>query len=259
MTNSIKELGLQNPILITEDFKLIDGFIRLKAMEKLNFKVPCFIVKEEEYKLKLIEIDSNVIRRNLTQLQTSRLLKLKKDIYEELHPKSTKKAKVKNNLKKEEDREEMPPSFSEVAAEEMDCSSKKVQNNTNNIEKIEAKNPKTLDLMSLYEERASNAFKGVEIDKIANMDNEEIEKFNVILEEKIENQEKFKISDILTDNNKKYSKNQQLNMILKYEIDLIFGNISKYKPQEIKLIKDLKKSNKIDFSKTLQTLLKGLK
>ena len=255
MTNSIKEVGLHNPILITEDFKLIDGFIRLKAMERLNFKVPCFIVKEEEYKLKLIEIDTNVIRRNLTQLQISRLLKVKKDIYEELHPNSTKEAKVKNNLKKVEDREELPPTFSEVAAEEMNCSSKKIQNNTNNIEKIEDKNPKTLDLMSLYEEKASNAFKGVEIDKIANMDEEEMEKFNIILEEKIENQEKFKISDILTDNNKKYSKNQQLNMILEYEISLLKNDISRFNNTQIDIIEEFKKFHKVDFSNTLQKLL----
>lgn len=41
-----------------------------------------------------------------------------------------------------------------------------------------------------------------------------MENLNSILEEKIENDEKFKISDILINENKSYSKNQQLDITI---------------------------------------------
>ena len=91
MIKSIKEIGLTNPIQITENNELIDGLVRLKAMEKLNLEIPCFINKNKDVDtLKLIEIDTNLIRRQLSKWQTALLIKAKKDIYEKLHPTSTK-------------------------------------------------------------------------------------------------------------------------------------------------------------------------
>ena len=68
MIKSIKEIGLTNPIQITENNELIDGLVRLKAMEKLNLEIPCFIIKNKDVDtLKLIEIDTNLIRRQLSK------------------------------------------------------------------------------------------------------------------------------------------------------------------------------------------------
>ena len=99
MIKSIKEIGLTNPIQITENNELIDGLVRLKAMEKLNLEIPCFIIKNKDVDtLKLIEIDTNLIRRQLSKWQTALLIKAKKDIYEKLHPTSTKSFKSINNI-----------------------------------------------------------------------------------------------------------------------------------------------------------------
>lgn len=256
MANSIKEVGLINPIQITEDNKLINGFIRIKAMEKLKQKIPCFIIKEKPNdRLKYMEIDENLIRRNLSPWQRSLLLKEKKKIYEKMNPTSTKAFKSKNNAKKEEERETTEKSFSEVAAEEMDCSEKTIINSTNKVEKIEKKNPKTIDLLSIYDKNSKTKLKGVEIDFISNLSVEELKNLNSILDEKRENNEKFKISEILTDKNKSYSKNEQLNMILEFDIAVFKGNQSQYDTTTIELIKSFRESHKVDFTDTITNSL----
>ena len=99
MIKSIKEIGLTNPIQITENNELIDGLVRLKAMKTLNLEIPCFIIKNKDVDtLKLIEIDTNLIRRQLSKWQTALLIKAKKDIYVKLHPTSTKSFKSINNI-----------------------------------------------------------------------------------------------------------------------------------------------------------------
>ena len=257
MIKSIKEIGLTNPIQITENNELIDGLVRLKAMEKLNLEIPCFIIKNKDIDtLKLIEIDTNLIRRQLSKWQTSLLIKAKKDIYEKLHPTSTKSFKSINNIKDKEDREETDKSFSKVASEEFNCSEKTITNISKNVDKIKEKNPKTIDLLSYYDNTSKYKLKGVEIDNIANLSIEEIDALNSTLEEKVSNGEKFKISEILTDNNKKYSKNKQLNMILEYEINSLKNDTSNYKEEEIELIKSFIKTHNVDFKDTIRKSFK---
>ena len=258
MIKSIKEIGLTNPIQITENNELIDGLVRLKAMEKLNLDIPCIIIKnKDDDTLKLIEIDTNLIRRQLSKWQTALLIKAKKDIYEKLHPTSTKSFKSINNIKDKEDREETEKSFSKVASEEFNCSEKTITNISKNVDKIKEKNPKTIDLLSYYDNASKFKLKGTEIDYIADLSIEEINALNSTLEEKNSNGEKFKISEILTNDNKKYSKNKQLNMILEYEINSFKNDISNYKEEEIELIKSFIKTHNVDFKDTISKSFKS--
>lgn len=81
--------------------------------------------------------------------------------------------------------------------------------------------------------------KGTEIDYIADLSIEEINALNSTLEEKNSNGEKFKISEILLMIIKNIQKEQQLNMILEYEINSFKNDISNYKEEELNSLKVL--------------------
>ena len=134
----------------------------------------------------------------------------------------------------------------------MDCSEKNITNKISDVEKIEAKNTESIDLLSHYEKSTNNKLKGVEINAFANLSIEDMKKFSKIIEEKISNNEKFKISDILTNENKRYSKNEQLNMILEYDIQSFKKDLSNYDSEKIELIKNFKKTHNVDFRKTIE-------
>jgi len=76
LVNSIKTGRLINPIIISQDRKLISGMHRLKAYEKLRRReIPCFVVAGfDERRAKLLEIDENLVRRQLTALEQAEAL-----------------------------------------------------------------------------------------------------------------------------------------------------------------------------------------
>ena len=82
------------PIIIDEDKVLIAGYHRLLAYKKLNaVNITAKIVSRTANK-KLIEIDENLIRNELSALDVVRCLALRKKIYEELYP-ETKAEEIK--------------------------------------------------------------------------------------------------------------------------------------------------------------------
>lgn len=87
LSESIKELGLLNPITVNEDGTLIAGMHRLEACKLLGFEE----IKVNKINLsfllaELAEIDENLIRNELHWLESDKQLKRRKAIYEELHP-----------------------------------------------------------------------------------------------------------------------------------------------------------------------------
>jgi len=64
MAKSIQEKGLLTPILISKNNILIAGLYRIEAFKLLRRKtIPCTIINEESpFKLKLMEIRSNIVR-----------------------------------------------------------------------------------------------------------------------------------------------------------------------------------------------------
>ena len=88
IVDSIKELGLINPICITRDHVLVAGNHRLEAYKMLGIDEIPFVYFEKQNTLlaELAEIDENLIRYELTTLEEGEQLSRRKEIYEELYP-----------------------------------------------------------------------------------------------------------------------------------------------------------------------------
>lgn len=85
---SIEQTRLINPITITRDFKLVCGLHRLTAFKLLKRDtIPCiFIDNADPDELKMLEIDENLFKRDLTVNERSKHLALRKQIYERKYP-----------------------------------------------------------------------------------------------------------------------------------------------------------------------------
>lgn len=101
LKESIKKSGLLQPIVVTKDNFLIAGYHRLQAFKELGIsKIPVIIKDVDQMTAELMEIDENLIRHELTELEKSEQLQKRKEIYEILHPNSTHDAIVQNNFSK---------------------------------------------------------------------------------------------------------------------------------------------------------------
>lgn len=87
LADSIKQLGLLNPLTVTTDGRLVAGLHRLEAVRQLGWQeVPVNIVTLDALLLELAEIDENLIRSSLTELQEDIQIARRKEIYEILYP-----------------------------------------------------------------------------------------------------------------------------------------------------------------------------
>ena len=87
LSESIAEVGMMNPITVTADHTLIAGLHRLEAAKRLGWtEIECSISDMDELHTELAEIDENVVRTGLSDLELSELLVRRKKIYEMLHP-----------------------------------------------------------------------------------------------------------------------------------------------------------------------------
>lgn len=84
---SIQEVGLLNPITVSEDLRLIAGFHRLEAFRRLGrATVPVVVVGLDEMDATLAEIDENLMRSELTVLERAELVARRKEVYEGKYP-----------------------------------------------------------------------------------------------------------------------------------------------------------------------------
>ena len=87
LTESIKELGLLNPITIQKDGTLIAGYHRLSACKSLEWSdIDVTVVELDQLHAELAEIDDKLRRSELTDLQRSLHLARRKEIYLALYP-----------------------------------------------------------------------------------------------------------------------------------------------------------------------------
>lgn len=87
LAESIRELGLLNPITIDRNHVLIAGFHRLEAVRTLGWEeVECTVSSLDGLEAELAEIDENFIRKNLPPVEYGEMLLRRKEIYEMLHP-----------------------------------------------------------------------------------------------------------------------------------------------------------------------------
>lgn len=87
MADSIKEVGLLNPITVGQDYTLIAGLHRLEAAKLLNWtEIECTMSELTGLQAELAEIDENFVRTELGSVAFGNLLLRRKEIYETLHP-----------------------------------------------------------------------------------------------------------------------------------------------------------------------------
>lgn len=93
LADSIRELGLLNPITVTPGGVLLTGYHRLEACKLLGWEEIPVCVFEHEAEAEdlplwwqLAEIDENLIRSDLELLERCDQEALRKQVYEQLHP-----------------------------------------------------------------------------------------------------------------------------------------------------------------------------
>jgi len=127
---SIAESGQHTPVKVRkvgrgEKYALIAGGHRMAAM-KLAGKETVFadVVKANDLEAKLLEIDENLIRRELSALDKATFLSQRKDVYEQLHP------ETKNGGDRKSDQTEARfglISFSKATAERLGLTERSVE------------------------------------------------------------------------------------------------------------------------------------
>lgn len=128
LKNSIKSVGLINPITVTENYQLIAGYHRLEACKELDWKtIPAQIIKVNELTAELIEIDENLIRNELTVLERGEILKRRKEIYEAMYPDTKQGGDRKSNEFYSKRNNFVLNSFSEDTANKTGFSSRTIQ------------------------------------------------------------------------------------------------------------------------------------
>lgn len=87
LAESIRTIGLLNPITLTEDLRLVAGYHRLEACKRLGWsEIDATIITVNELDAELAEIDENLIRNELTDLERAEALARRKEIYEAKYP-----------------------------------------------------------------------------------------------------------------------------------------------------------------------------
>lgn len=122
LSESIEANGRQlQPILIDRNGNLIDGNHRLEACRILGIKVQCIVVDEYNTdKLSLMEIDTNLIRNDLSQTETENHLAERKRLYNILFPDTAKRGAKGSDASGQK-------SFAEDTAEVMGVSTRTVE------------------------------------------------------------------------------------------------------------------------------------
>jgi ParB family chromosome partitioning protein len=87
LAQSILEVGLLSPIIVTPALQLVAGGHRLEACRLLGWStIPVRIVCVDELHRDLIEIDENVARLELSALERAEALLKRRDIYHAINP-----------------------------------------------------------------------------------------------------------------------------------------------------------------------------
>jgi ParB family chromosome partitioning protein len=87
LAQSMREIGLLNPITVSRDNSLIAGLHRIEAVKLLGWEeIDANIVDVDGLRAELAEIDENLMRNELHYIDRGRQLARRKEIYEELHP-----------------------------------------------------------------------------------------------------------------------------------------------------------------------------
>uniref|UniRef100_A0A6M3J9P0 Putative methyltransferase n=1 Tax=viral metagenome TaxID=1070528 RepID=A0A6M3J9P0_9ZZZZ len=167
LAGSIAEIGLLHPIVVTEGKILIAGLNRLRACQSLGWEeIPATVVSLESLDAELAEIDENLIRDDLTELERAQHLKRRKEIYEARHP-QTKRGGDRRSGDFQTEKFSVC-SFAEDTAAKVDSTPRSVRQHVRRAEKI------TTEAQEAIADHPS-ADSGVELDKLASLPPDEQE------------------------------------------------------------------------------------
>lgn len=138
LANSIIELGLLQPILITSDKRLIAGMYRLEACKQLGWhEIDCIVKEYDELDAELAEIDENLMRTELTVLERSEQLKRRKEIYETKYPEARPYSNEKQRQRRlQQPREIISPGFATDTAAKLGVSPRTIQQEVQIAERL---------------------------------------------------------------------------------------------------------------------------
>lgn len=86
LAESLREIGMMNPVTIDRENALAAGLRRLEAAKLLGWTdVECVVTDLRGLQAQLAEIDENLVRTPLSTVEADELLLRRKRIYEELH------------------------------------------------------------------------------------------------------------------------------------------------------------------------------
>ena len=98
LADSVREVGLLNPITVTPDNHLIAGAHRLEACRSLGWtEIECNILKGSDLLLQLAEIDENLIRNDLDPISVGELAIKRDEILESLGQRAQSGTNIKNS------------------------------------------------------------------------------------------------------------------------------------------------------------------
>ena len=105
LVESIKTIGLMNPLIVSEDFELLAGGRRYAACRELNMKsLPVRIFKNNGQnrndRQEIAHLDENLVRRNLEGIELDRALVQRKKMYESIYPSAKKGGDRKSEVAK---------------------------------------------------------------------------------------------------------------------------------------------------------------
>jgi len=186
---SIREVGLLEPIIVTpigpvqrrfkgrkiayfSQLRLVAGWHRLEAAKKLGWRaIPATVIQPgHPLQCDLIEIDENLIRVELTELERGEHLADRKAIYEQLHPETkagTAQALGMNQALGNDVGDNLAPTFTQDTAAKTGLSQRTIERAVHRAENIAP------EIRDEIREMPKIADSGVELDALAKVPQEE--------------------------------------------------------------------------------------
>lgn len=129
LADSIRELGLLNPVTIDRENHLIAGLHRLEAAKALGWtEIECTVSSLGGLQAELAEIDENIVRSDISALEYGEILLRRKEIYETLHPETKHGGDRKSEgIKTTKCRFETARSFAQDTAEKLGVTPRTVE------------------------------------------------------------------------------------------------------------------------------------
>jgi hypothetical protein len=91
LTESIKQIGLQHPVVLNANYELVAGYRRIMACKNIGLvEIPATIIEyASEIHERIAHIDENILTKSLSEKELEIALSEKKRLYLLIHPKSS--------------------------------------------------------------------------------------------------------------------------------------------------------------------------